>query len=97
MSNGADKAAGYSVEGELAATDRNDAAQAIRKLARFGVFVLVVLAGIMFLADFLIQISILPEKTRFLSENLLISMVWGIAAILGAAMAALACVVLWKR
>jgi hypothetical protein len=96
MSDATDKTIEPHETRRLTIAKLDGAAYAIGKLARFGVLVLVAVGVLFFIADFFIHISRF-DKTRFLTEPLLITMVWSIAAMLVGGMIAIVCLALWRR
>ena len=67
----------------------------ILRLARFVVLCTLVLAAVLLLADFLGR-GWSSADLRFLSEKVVIAFVYGIAAEVVAAIAAVTCMALWK-
>jgi hypothetical protein len=67
----------------------------IIRLARFAVLCTLGLAVVLLLADFLGR-GWSSNDLRFLSEKVVITFVWGIAAEIVTAIAAVTCLALWK-
>ena len=68
----------------------------IISLARFAVLCTLALAVVLLLADFLGR-GWSDASLRFLSERVVITLVYGIAAEVVAAIAAVSCMALWKQ
>jgi hypothetical protein len=67
----------------------------IIRLARFAILCTLALAAVLLLADFLGR-GWSTAELRFLSEKVVITFVYGIAAEVVAAIAAVTCMALWK-
>jgi hypothetical protein len=74
---------------------RSETTTQIVKLARFAVLATVALAILLLLADFAGR-GWSAAELRFLSERVLVAFVYGIAAEVIAAIAAVTCIALWK-
>jgi hypothetical protein len=74
---------------------RPETATQIIKLARFAVLCTLALAAVLLLADFLGR-GWSDASLRFLSEQVVIKFVYGIAAEVVVAIAAVTCMALWK-
>lgn len=75
---------------------RADTVTSIRKAARLGVQSTLTFGLLLLAADFLGR-GWSTETLRFMSENVIVAMVTGIAVMVVTAIAAMTCLALWKR
>jgi hypothetical protein len=74
-------------------TSRPETTKQIIRLARFAILCTLALAAVLLVADLLGR----GTSLRFLTEQVVITLVYGIAVEVAAAIAAATCVALWKQ